>query len=117
MLVNVSEIYKIFWLVQPEPVGCSSDSECSQSQACQSRSCRNPCISDNPCSQTAICSPKNHRATCTCPPGFEGDPYRQCSKSKKLYLLLIKLIKLLDILLISYNQRDDKSYIFEFQKF
>ena len=82
MYLALNDIFAYFILVEPEPIGCASDSECSPSQACQSRSCINPCIADNPCSETAICSAKNHRATCSCPPGFEGDPYKQCSKSK-----------------------------------
>jgi len=81
-----SKTYNYF-IVEPQPFGCSSDSECSPSQACQSRSCINPCTTDKPCSQTAICSVKNHRATCTCPPSFEGDPYKQCTKSKNRYTL------------------------------
>ena len=70
------------FVVEPIEAGCSSDSECSSSEACRNRNCINPCIVDKPCSPSAICSVQNHKSTCTCPPGFEGDPYRQCSKSK-----------------------------------
>ena len=77
--------FRIMCIVEPEPIGCSSDFECASNQACRDRSCINPCTSDKPCSPSAICSVRNHKATCTCPPGFDGDPYRQCNKSKKLY--------------------------------
>ena len=70
-------------IIEPEPVGCSSDSECSSSEACRDRRCINPCIIDKPCSPSAICSVANHKSQCSCPPGFEGDPYRQCTKIKK----------------------------------
>ena len=72
----------VFYIVEPEPIGCSSDSECASNQACRDRSCINPCTNDKPCSSSAICSVRSHKATCKCPPGFEGDPYRQCRKSK-----------------------------------
>ena len=82
---NISKLISNYHLsAEPEPIGCSSDFECSPSQACQNRRCINPCTTEKPCSQTAICSVKSHRASCTCPPGFEGDPYRQCTKSKIL---------------------------------
>ena len=68
---------------EPEPIGCSSDFECTTSQACRDRSCINPCIVDKPCSPSAICTVRNNRASCSCPPGFEGDPFNQCNKSKR----------------------------------
>ena len=68
--------------VEPEPIGCSSDFECSPTQACRNRNCVNPCTNDKPCSSTAICTVKNHRSTCKCLPGFDGDPYKTCNKSK-----------------------------------
>ena len=81
-----SKFIKLF-VGEPEPIGCSSDFECATNQACRDRSCINICSVDKPCSQSAICSSRNHKASCSCPPGFEGDPYRQCNKSKKLALL------------------------------
>ena len=74
--------YQIISLVEPEPIGCSSDIECSPTQACRNRNCINPCTNDKPCSSTAICIVQHHRSTCECPPGFDGDPYRACNKSK-----------------------------------
>ena len=75
-----------FISVEPEPIGCSSDIECSSNQACRSRSCINPCTTDKPCSTSAFCTVDNHRVKCQCPPGFEGDPYQQCRKSKHCML-------------------------------
>ena len=76
------------FLGEPEPIGCSSDFECATNQACRDRSCINICSVDKPCSPSAICSARNHKASCSCPPGFEGDPYRQCNKSKHKFSLL-----------------------------
>ena len=82
IIVSFSNNNLYFQIVEPEPIGCSSDFECATNQACRDRSCINPCTNDKPCSPSAICSTRNHKATCKCPPGFEGDPYRQCTKSK-----------------------------------
>ena len=76
---------KLPFLGEPEPIGCSSDFECATNQACRDRSCINICSVDKPCSPSAICSARNHKASCSCPPGFEGDPYRQCNKSKHTF--------------------------------
>ena len=84
MLFLVYLAILFLFVVEPEPVGCSSDLECSSNQACRDRSCINPCTNDKPCSPSAICSVSNHKATCKCPPGFDGDAYRQCNKSKSL---------------------------------
>ena len=70
-------------ILPPEPVGCSSDSECGSSQACRNRQCINPCHSEDPCAPSAICSVDNHRPKCQCPPGFTGNPRSQCSKIKR----------------------------------
>ena len=73
----------ISFTVEPEPIGCSSDVECSSNQACRNRACINPCTTDKPCSPSAFCTVESHRSKCKCPPGYEGDPYQQCTKSKK----------------------------------
>ena len=71
-----------FYLVIPEPVGCTSDSECSPNQACDNGNCVNPCVVSNPCSSTAACYVSNHAARCKCPPGFTGDPYSRRVQSE-----------------------------------
>ena len=68
--------------VIPEPVGCSSDDECSSNEACYNRNCQNPCVNNNPCSSNAACFVDNHKANCRCPAGFTGDPFRRCVQSK-----------------------------------
>ena len=66
----------------PVVVGCSSDDECPLTQACEQRSCINPCNQDNPCSPRAYCTVQQHRPRCACPSGMTGDPYRQCFPSE-----------------------------------
>ena len=65
-------------IVAPIEIGCSSDYECPITQACENRKCLNPCSNNNPCAPIATCIAQNHKATCRCPEGFNGDPYRQC---------------------------------------
>ena len=69
------------FVVPPAPIGCSSDSECSNTLACDNRNCVSPCLIANPCAPSAICLSKDHKATCECPPGFTGNPYQSCGQS------------------------------------
>ena len=69
------------YTVIPEPIGCDSDDECSDNNACEGRSCVNPCTTQNPCGFTAQCRTISHRPMCTCPIGMTGDPYSRCVPS------------------------------------
>lgn len=60
-------------LVTPTP-GCQQDSECPDHESCINRQCRNPCN----CGLHSICKVQLHRATCSCEPGFEGNPNTAC---------------------------------------
>jgi hypothetical protein len=60
---------------------CTSNSECSRSQACLRNKCMDPC--PGICGSEAICSVINHIPVCTCPEGLEGDPFRQCNYISK----------------------------------
>ena len=59
-------------------VGCSSDSECENTEICTNRQCLDACVANNPCASNAQCYSTNHQAACRCPPGLEGDPYVEC---------------------------------------
>ncbi len=39
-----------------------------------------PCVERNPCAPNAHCQSAHHKATCTCPEGFTGDPFVNCYK-------------------------------------
>lgn len=62
-------------VVVPIPPGCISDSDCSNSEACINRLCRNPC---SDCGKNADCYVQNHRAICSCSSGYEGNPNIAC---------------------------------------
>jgi hypothetical protein len=55
---------------------CTLDAECPSNLACRDERCQNPC--SNVCGVNAICSVLNHSPSCTCIPGYEGDPFSQC---------------------------------------
>lgn len=44
---------------------------------CSSKSCINACQNAS-CGKNAICLATRHRAACSCPSGFSGDPLREC---------------------------------------
>ena len=59
---------------------CLQDSDCPNDRQCLSEKCVDPCIygSSNICAPTARCRAINHRSQCYCPPGTQGDPFKQC---------------------------------------
>lgn len=61
-------------IIPPTRIGCASDSECSDKEACINGQCRNPCN----CGTNAECVVKGHRAICSCTEGFEGNPNTAC---------------------------------------
>lgn len=58
--------------------GCTKNDDCGPSETCQNRNCVNPCANGNPCDRSAECRVENHRAVCSCPPGYIGDPFVNC---------------------------------------
>ncbi|CAL8079227.1 unnamed protein product [Orchesella dallaii] len=55
---------------------CESDYDCSGNLACIDFKCKNPCA--NACGTLANCEIRNHRAVCSCPKDYLGDPYTRC---------------------------------------
>lgn len=45
-------------------------------QACVDFKCRNPC--SEACGENANCDVQNHRAVCSCPKDYIGNPYSRC---------------------------------------
>ncbi len=62
---------------QPE---CVINSECPQNRACVNHKCIDPC--PGTCGIGADCQVFNHNPICSCPRGFEGDPFTHCSVSE-----------------------------------
>lgn len=52
---------------------CVIDQDCPLSLACVGNKCRDPCVGS--CGFNALCNVVNHRPICSCPTGFEGDPF------------------------------------------
>ena len=60
-------------------VECRVDDDCLDTHACRNQQCRPVCGPGNaPCGGEAVCEAVSHKATCSCPPGLEGDPFVTC---------------------------------------
>jgi hypothetical protein len=66
---------------------CNSDMDCAPFETCLCQQCINTCAIGGRCAPNAICSAQNHTAICMCPPGYSGDPKRNCLQgiSHKLF--------------------------------
>lgn len=56
---------------------CVANSDCSMNQACIRNKCQDPC--PGTCGINAVCDVINHIPICSCPDGYLGDAFRQCS--------------------------------------
>ena len=58
---------------------CRIDSECPDNRACIEHQCEDPCyVPYEPCGSEAKCEAIRHRAVCTCPTGWAGNPHDIC---------------------------------------
>ena len=58
---------------------CSTDVDCGEQDTCVGREsglfeCEDACAGPVICGRNAQCTAQGHRAVCTCPDGFFGDP-------------------------------------------
>ncbi|PNF22176.1 hypothetical protein B7P43_G05064 [Cryptotermes secundus] len=65
-------------IVQKQPQ-CTLDSDCNDSDKCIHSHCVEACQVDL-CGVNALCNSHGHRAVCSCPPGYEGNPHIECNK-------------------------------------
>ena len=56
---------------------CVLSSDCPSNKACIRNKCLDPC--PGTCGQNANCQVINHSPSCTCIPGYTGDPFRYCN--------------------------------------
>lgn len=70
---------------------CVVSSDCILSKACSNQKCRDPC--SGTCGISAKCHVVNHNPICSCPPGFTGNPFVQCSQIRK-YLSIKQILHL-----------------------
>lgn len=55
---------------------CVLNTDCPPNKACLRSKCQDPC--PGTCGSNADCQVVSHLASCTCRPGFTGDPFRSC---------------------------------------
>lgn len=68
---------------QCERPECISDDDCPFNLACKNERCEDPCN----CGLGAVCNVNYHRAQCSCPPGYVGNPLAVCNIGKKSFAL------------------------------
>lgn len=56
---------------------CVIDTDCVSILACVQSKCKDPC--PGVCGQFAECQVIDHRPTCTCMPGYSGNPFQYCA--------------------------------------
>jgi hypothetical protein len=56
---------------------CIHNSDCPSNKACTKNRCVDPC--PGTCGQNANCQVINHSPSCSCLPGYTGDPFRFCN--------------------------------------
>jgi len=56
---------------------CVLNTDCPSNRACVRNKCQDPC--PGTCGQNADCQVVNHLPSCTCRPGYSGDPFRFCN--------------------------------------
>ncbi|XP_043214270.1 neurogenic locus notch homolog protein 1-like isoform X1 [Amphibalanus amphitrite] len=66
-------------LVQCNKGECTEDSQCGASLACIGVNCVDPCA-EVQCGLNANCKVIQHRAICSCPRGYSGDPFVSCTR-------------------------------------
>lgn len=60
---------------------CTIHSECPGNEACINEKCRDPCL--GACGAESRCSVLNHIPSCSCPDGYEGNPFQHCSPIRR----------------------------------
>ena len=56
---------------------CVTNTDCDRSKACLNNKCINPCAGT--CGQAATCRVVNHAPSCSCLPGYTGNPQTLCT--------------------------------------
>ena len=72
----------IVFLLAVVVVGCQTNDDCPQTEACNNRDCVDPCN----CGTNAQCYVNNHKPVCYCPVGFTGNPEVACVPGKNMTL-------------------------------
>lgn len=89
---------------------CIRNSDCPTTKACTQNKCTDPC--PGTCASNALCSVTNHIPTCSCLPGYIGDPYRYCQrepeKRKKIFSFIETTV--IDFVFVLYSRTFARTY-------
>lgn len=71
---------------------CVLNTDCSNNKACVNMKCLDPCLGS--CGVLAICNVVKHVPVCSCPNGYEGDPFVACNVKEQgniqlFYILIV----------------------------
>lgn len=55
---------------------CVTNSDCDKARACLNNKCKDPC--PGTCGINAVCRVINHAPSCSCLPGYSGNPLSSC---------------------------------------
>ncbi|KAK9880680.1 hypothetical protein WA026_011916 [Henosepilachna vigintioctopunctata] len=64
-------------LIKCEPP-CYSQNDCAPNWACKDKICVDLCRTFRKCGKNALCKIINNEPTCVCPPGYQGNPLKNC---------------------------------------
>jgi hypothetical protein len=59
---------------------CMMNNDCLSNLACINQHCRDPC--QGVCGVNAVCEVINHIPSCSCLPGYTGEPFQSCILEK-----------------------------------
>lgn len=60
---------------------CVVNAECPSDRACVNLKCVDPC--PHSCGIGSVCHISNHNPICSCPNGYTGDPFTQCTRVRE----------------------------------
>lgn len=66
-------------------VQCTTNDECSLTEACVGNVCQRPCDVKNTCTANAVCINTNHGTDCSCIDGYHGNGFVQCVPGRIYY--------------------------------
>ena len=80
---------------------CVVNSDCPSNKACQRNKCVDPC--PGTCGINAQCDVRNHVPSCTCIPGYIGDPFTACRQKPIRKFIETSLLPWLYLILVQLN--------------
>lgn len=79
---------------------CVLNTDCNRDKACVNNKCVNPCIGT--CGLNAECRVVNHAPSCSCLPGYTGEPLQACRIVEPGNFLIV-VLKNLTVYIFTYK--------------